>query len=197
MKTFGMANNVSMDTSSEESDADIFELNESALRPYDFEPMLLNSSAQEQINGSEHSNTPSQARRGNTVWCACGKCRSMDTDEESKFCREAGEVHGNYFEGKKCITDNDNFRAVCLQREVLKTVLHMLTKMRGDDINIQNKSLRYAGYRHHAWWVHNRLGRGIRRVIPSCTIRDIRDAFPELGEVSYVPFQEAMDEMNA
>ena len=35
MKTFGMAKNVSMDTNSEESDADIFELIESALRPYD------------------------------------------------------------------------------------------------------------------------------------------------------------------
>lgn len=96
-----------------------------------------------------------------------------------------------------CITENDNFRAVCLQREVLKTVLHMLNNMRGDDINIQNRSLRYAGYRQYTWWVHNRLGRGIRKVIPSCAIWAIRDTYPELADFSYVPFQEARDEMNA
>ena len=71
----------------------------------------------------------------------------------------------------------------------------MLNNMRGDEINIQNKSLRYAGYRQYTWWVHNRLCKGIRKVIPSCAIWAIRDAHPEYGNPIYLPFQEARDEI--
>ena len=79
----------------------------------------------------------------------------------------------------------------------VKTVLHMLNNMRGDDINIHNRSLRYAGYRQYTWWVHNRLGRGVRKAISSCAIWAIRDAYPELDNLTYVPFQEVRDELNA
>ena len=71
----------------------------------------------------------------------------------------------------------------------------MLNNMRGDEINIQNKSLRYAGYRLYTWWVHNGLCKGIRKVIPSCAIWAIRDAHPEYGNPIYLPFQEARDEI--
>ena len=66
----------------------------------------------------------------------------------------------------------------------------MLNNERGDDINIHNRFLRYAGYRQYTRWVHNRLGRGIRKAIPSCAIWAIRDAYPEIGNLTYVPFQE-------
>ena len=80
--------------------------------------------------------------------------------------------------------ENDDFQIVCLHREVLKTVLHMLNIMRGDE-NIQNKSLRHVGYRNYTLWVHNRLGRGIRKVMPSCAIWAIRNAHPENRNPSY------------
>ena len=53
-------------------------------------------------------------------------------------CRDDGEVPEFYCNGKVCITENESFGAVCIQREVLKTVLHMLNNMRGDDINIHD-----------------------------------------------------------
>ena len=121
----------------------------------------------------------------------------METEDESKCCRDDGEVLEYYFNGNVCITENERFVAVCIQREVLKTVLHMLNNMREDEINIYNSSLRYVGYRQYIWRVHNRLRRAIRKAIPSCAIWAIRDAYPEIGHLTYVPFQEVRDEMNA
>ena len=186
-----------METSSDESDGEVCNLVERDLTPYEFEPIpILPSAVVQSSEGSEGSINISlvEQRKGNTTWCRCGNCRVMESEEESICCRD--DVPEAYFDGKMCITENENFRAVCLQREVLKTVLRMLNNMRGDEIYIQNKSLRHAGYRQFTWWVHNRLGRGVRKVIPSCAIWSIRNTYAESKDSSYVPFQEARDEMN-
>ena len=60
----------------------------------------------------------------------------------------------------------------------------------------RNTSMRYAGYRQYTWWVHNHLGKGVRKVIASCAIWTIRDMYPEQNGY-YVPYQEAKDELNA
>ena len=44
---------------------------------------------------------------------------------------------------------------------------------------VTSRNLRYASYRQFTWWVHNRLGRHVRRVIPSCAISRIRAEFEE------------------
>ena len=74
--------------------------------------------------------------------------------------------------------------------------LYMLNNIRGDTINVRNASMRYAGYRQYTWWVHNHLGKGVRKVIPSCAIWAIRDVYPEQNKC-YVPYHEARDELNA
>ena len=70
--------------------------------------------------------------------------------------------------------------------KVLKTALSALNNMRGDRININNQSLRYAGYRQFTWWIYNRLGNGVRKIIPSCAIWEIRNHYPELDR-QYAP----------
>ena len=63
--------------------------------------------------------------------------------------------------------------------------------MRGDRININNRSLLYACYRQFTLWIHKRLGK-----VPSSAIWEIRNHYPEL-DGQYAPFQEAKDEINA
>ena len=92
-----------------------------------------------------------------------------------------------------CITLHDDFSVVCLNRAVLETTLSMLNNLRGDNISYANDALRYAAYRQFTWWIHNLLGRGVRRVIPSCAIWAIRETFPQEGGM-YQPFQEAAEE---
>ena len=141
------------------------------LQPYDFEPDATTSHLSQQSDNVVHM---PPLKKGHTNWCICGKCRRMETEDESKCYREPGEVPGEYFGEHECITNNENFQTVCLHNEVLKTTLFMFNNVIGDDINTSNRSMRYAGYRQYTWWVHNRLGKGVRKVIPSCAIWAIR-----------------------
>ena len=38
---------------------------------------------------------------------------------------------------------------------------------------------RLAAYRQFTYWVHNKLGRHVRQVIPSCAVNKIRETFPD------------------
>ena len=58
-----------------------------------------------------------------------------------------------------------------------------------EDVHLFYRSLRYAAYRQFTWWVYERLGKGNRRVIPSCVLWKIRNSFEESDDI-YVPYCE-------
>lgn len=72
---------------------------------------------------------------------------------------------------------------MCLNVEVLWTSLVNLADREGAYLprrnNVPNKSYRYAAYRQFTWWIHDKLGRHVRRVIPSCAVSRIRAEFEE------------------
>ena len=70
----------------------------------------------------------------------------------------------------------EEFKTLCLDKVVLKNVLTGLHKTRGDPIedNFSNRSLRCAAYKQFIWWVFKKLGKGNRKVIPSCALSKIR-----------------------
>ena len=73
----------------------------------------------------------------------------------------------------------------------LKNVLTELHETRGDHLedNFSNRSLRYAAYKQLIWWMFKHLGKGNRRIIPSCASWKIREYFAE-PNAYYVHYSE-------
>jgi hypothetical protein len=78
---------------------------------------------------------------------------------------------------------------VCLQELILKVTLAAIHNLRGDKHKICNSSYRLAAYKQYVWWIYGWLGKGQRKVIPSCVIWAIRERLAESDGV-YVPFSE-------
>ena len=95
----------------------------------------------------------------------------MATYRESLCCQDTNEVSEELCEGQKCITKPSRFKIVCMEKPVLHASLSALNYLRGDSMeNLDNSSYRFAGYKQYTFWVHNYLGKGVRKVIPSCAV---------------------------
>ena len=55
------------------------------------------------------------------------------------------------------------------------------------------RSYRFAGYKQFSLWTRNRLGKGVKKVIPSCALWSIREKYPSV-DGSYIPFKESRDD---
>ena len=65
-----------------------------------------------------------------------------------------------------------------------------------EDEIIHNNSYRFAGYKQYTLWAHGKLGKSVRKVIPSCALWKIRKKFPSATN-EYVPFSEGkLDDAN-
>ena len=49
--------------------------------------------------------------------------------------------------------------------------------------------MRYVAYKSFTNWVHGRLGKKVRKAIPMCVTKQIRDAYPD-AEGNYKGFVE-------
>ena len=80
-----------------------------------------------------------------------------------------------------CVIKSNEFEKLCINKLVLENVLIGLHESRGNHMEKtwSNWSLRYAAYKQFIWWVFKSLGKGNRRVIPSCALRRTRKLYPE------------------
>ena len=121
---------------------------------------------------------PNQPENSAIPWCICGKCRTMTTDAEKKCCRQ-----------KKCITLDPSFHSLVLDREALTVaIVHRSDFLAGVPVYTP-ESYRKAAYRQYIIWRYHRLGRGNRRVVPSCVVWAVRDKYPA-ADGNYLGFKE-------
>ncbi|CAI6353104.1 unnamed protein product [Macrosiphum euphorbiae] len=136
-------------------------------------------------------------RSGTRNWCSCEKCVVMTTDQESMCCQEYDKIKhlaGNY----ECITQNNLFEKLVLDKDVLTITRHQLilkskNKTKRQLLSVdeaENKLWRYLAYKNFTSWINawTTIGKGNRVVIPSCSIAKIRSVFPEKNGV-YVGFR--------
>lgn len=171
-----------------------------SIQPYTFEPIkpIVEESDSEEnsAESDERESDNGQVRTGNVSWCKCKACRPMDTERESLCCQEMSELNQKLDEASAiCITNVPSFDVVCKHPDVLRTALVCMHDVRSDVLPepLKNRILRLAAYRQFTWWIHIRLGKAVRKVIPSCSVWSIRDAYPE-EDNGYTGFRDPDDD---
>ncbi|XP_028416756.1 uncharacterized protein LOC114540966 [Dendronephthya gigantea] len=111
-------------------------------------------------------------------WCNCGRCQPMPQEVENKCCKL-----------KKCITLSSRFTKLCLDPDVLELCIRNTGDIRNDREDNSTRAFRKAAYRQFILARHGHLGRGNRRVCPSCVVLKIRERFPSITGI-YMGFRE-------
>lgn len=114
----------------------------------------------EQLPQASHSVSP--------PFCVCGHCLEMPTDKERVCCKEK----------RLCRSRSTVFQNICLDSENLSTVIRSLADTYVFTPTYDNRAMRHSAYRQYIMWQHGHLGRGHRKVIPSCCVRAIRKNYP-------------------
>ncbi|XP_022809704.1 P2X purinoceptor 7-like, partial [Stylophora pistillata] len=100
-------------------------------------------------------------------WCKCNACRPMPNKIENVCCKRV-----------TCITRFQAFNNICLDRDILEVCIKARCDIRADEFNFSMESFRKAAYRQFVLWRFGKLGRGKRRVVPSCVVLSIRRIYP-------------------
>ena len=100
-------------------------------------------------------------------WCKCHVCRPMPNEIENVCCKRVA-----------CITRFQAFNNICLDRDILEVCMKARCDIRADEFNFSVESFRKAAYRQFVLWRFGKLGRGNRRVVPSCVVLSIRRMYP-------------------
>lgn len=111
-------------------------------------------------------------------WCVCSNCRPMPQDIENKCCKL-----------KTCITLSSRFSKVCLDPDVLELCIRNTSDIRNDREDNSTRAFRKAAYRQFILARHGYLGKGNRRVCPSCVVLKIRQRYPSVTGV-YMGYRE-------
>ena len=176
-----------------------------SVKPYQFEPLMTpeeleafreraRSRREGSSDGEEGEDNSEESRISNNRWCSCSSCLPMPTTKESVCCKEIREACDKMTQNEACITCHQAFESVCLDPDVLQTALVLVANVRFHHYcqPIQAKTYRLAAYRQFTYWIHSRLGRQVRRVIPACVVNKIRQQYPEpFGH--YSGYQEPLD----
>lgn len=101
-------------------------------------------------------------------FCVCGFCQEMPTDKERVCCKER----------RLCQSNKLAFQNICLDSDNLGTAIRSLADTYVFTPTYDNRAMRHAAYRQYVMWIHGHLGKGNRKVIPSCCVWKIRKHYP-------------------
>ena len=111
-------------------------------------------------------------------WCRCGKCQPMPQEIENKCCKQ-----------KTCIINSSRFAKICLDPDVLELCIRSTSDIGNDREDNSTRAFRKAAYRQFILARHGHLGKGNRRVCPSCVVLEIRKRYPSVTGV-YMGYRE-------
>lgn len=168
------------------------------ITPFAFQPTHTEEEIEEKLRMlvSNNKNTDCETEENendDTDTCLCQHCIDMGVENIKLCCRREIENPSVQLNGEECVTATDAFLVVCTNKDVLGTALGAWHHMNGKNLEICNKSYRFIAYRQYIWWQYGKLGKGVRRRIPTCVLSKIRQTFPAADGV-YVPFSYGEEE---
>lgn len=110
-------------------------------------------------------------------WCKCGHCRQMPSEIENVCCTK-----------KNCITLTPLFYKLYLYPNILELRKLDRSNITNDCFDKSTQKFRKAAYRQFTLNEYGRLGRGNRKVIPSCVVWKVRSCYPSTTGV-YMGFR--------
>ena len=119
----------------------------------------------------------------------------MPTETENVCCHFYEQFQARLVsrDGKtcKCITETTGFNSVCIDMDVAEMAYYEFREKygpHGDDEEC-HELYRHLAYRRLTRWIFKKLGRYNRKVLPSCTVNAIRQAFPKEEDSQYTGFK--------
>ncbi|XP_078384476.1 uncharacterized protein LOC144666909 isoform X2 [Oculina patagonica] len=100
-------------------------------------------------------------------WCKCGVCQIMPQEVENKCCGQ-----------RRCVTTHTRFQKLCLDPDVLQLAVRNRGDVRNDREDNSTRSFRKASYRQYVLDRYGYLGKGNRKVCPSCVVKTVRQHYP-------------------
>ncbi|XP_071852673.1 P2X purinoceptor 7-like [Apostichopus japonicus] len=131
-------------------------------------------------------------------WCLCALCSPLESEKERVCC------HGLFAEKAvlnvgECLTNSPEFSQICLQPVNLELCFVNFLRYKKKDPtaaeNMTNRQRRLMAYTQLALWPNYSvpLGKGVRIVLPSCCVGEIRSHFPEDSHEQYIGFREVTE----
>ena len=121
---------------------------------------------------------PKPTKPNQPQWCICSNCVEMPREIENKCCRR-----------RTCIISRRRFYKFFIDPENLELCLKNTADVRNDPRDSSTRAFRKAASRQYVLWQHGYLGKGNRRVVPSCSVLKIRSHYPSPTGV-YMGFRE-------
>ena len=117
-------------------------------------------------SSTTRSGRPDPGSFSSAPWCKCGLCVIMPQEIENKCCGQ-----------KKCVTTHTRFQKLCLDPDVLQLAITNRGDIRNDREDNSTRSFRKAAYRQFILDRYGYLGKGNRKVCPSCVVKTIRQHY--------------------
>ena len=146
-------------------------MNVDALRRLALELLRQPAAFADLVNGELpglEQNQPEDPPNDYPEWCQCGHCVVMPT-QENKCCTRVW---------RPCISRSNLFRQLVLDSNVLDIAMRYREDILVLNNDRNNEHFQHAAYRQYVLWQHGRLGRGNRRVVPSCCVVAICARYP-------------------
>ena len=103
-----------------ESDQNCMYGNEPEYTAEELNNMILSDTSNHSESEEEGSDLDS-SRLENLHSCTCTNCTIMPTLPESKCCKEFSQLLKEKLDSFNCITENQHFTDICLQKHILET----------------------------------------------------------------------------